>query len=120
MNTLYAIDLFSGAGEITQALKNAGFEVRLAVELNPVFTKSYRLNHCRLEVTLEDYFRQVGVRHWSLLNIYLLPLNYLIAHIITPSRVINSMYNNHKTKDTTQNTRICMQYFFTAMAFPAQ
>ncbi|HVJ48460.1 DNA cytosine methyltransferase [Desulfitobacterium sp.] len=55
MNTLYAIDLFSGAGGITQALKNSGFNVRLAIEMNPVFTKSYRLNHCRAEMGEKDY-----------------------------------------------------------------
>lgn len=49
MKTVTAIDLFAGAGGITQALKNAHFKVQLSVEMNPVFCNSYRLNHCRTE-----------------------------------------------------------------------
>jgi len=61
MNTLYAIDLFSGAGGITQALRNSGFDIRLAIELNPVFTKSYRLNHCRVEMGEKDHIIEKNI-----------------------------------------------------------
>lgn len=40
-----AIDLFSGAGGLTQGLKQAGFKVIGAIENNPVCIKSFKMNH---------------------------------------------------------------------------
>ena len=57
-----AIDLFAGAGGISQALKNAGFDIIMAVEINPVFAKSYRLNHCRPEFGEKDYLVEQDIR----------------------------------------------------------
>ena len=42
-----AIDLFSGAGGLTEGLKQAGFKVIGAVEIDPIVSKAYRLNHKR-------------------------------------------------------------------------
>ncbi|MGI6659045.1 MAG: DNA cytosine methyltransferase [Dethiobacteraceae bacterium] len=60
-----AADLFAGAGGITQALKNAGFGITMAVEINPVFAQSYRLNHCRAELGEKDYLIEKDIRKIS-------------------------------------------------------
>ena len=57
-----AIDLFAGAGGISQALKNAGFDIIMAVENNPVFAQSDRLNHCRTELGEKDCLVEQDIR----------------------------------------------------------
>ncbi len=48
------IDLFSGAGGLSQGLKQAGFDVIGAVEVKPAFAHSYSLNHKSTRMFLED------------------------------------------------------------------
>ncbi len=45
MNDLYAIDIFSGAGGLSVGLKQAGFNVVLANEIDKNFAKTYSKNH---------------------------------------------------------------------------
>ena len=45
-----AIDLFSGAGGLTEGLKQAGYMVLGAVELDPVACHTYRLNHKQVKL----------------------------------------------------------------------
>ena len=40
-----AIDLFCGAGGLTEGLKQAGFNVVGAVEIDPTVSRAYRMNH---------------------------------------------------------------------------
>lgn len=49
-----AIDLFCGAGGLSQGLRQAGFNVIGAVELQPAFANSYRLNHTSTKMFLKD------------------------------------------------------------------
>lgn len=49
-----AIDLFSGAGGLTQGLKQAGFNVIGAVEIDSVFADSYLMNHPRTKLINSD------------------------------------------------------------------
>ncbi len=45
MKKYIAIDLFAGAGGLTEGLKQAGFDVIGAVEIDRTVSKAYRLNH---------------------------------------------------------------------------
>jgi DNA (cytosine-5)-methyltransferase 1 len=49
-----AIDLFSGCGGLTLGLKQAGFLVIGAVELDPIAVHTYRANHKRVRVWSQD------------------------------------------------------------------
>lgn len=52
--SLYAIDLFCGAGGLSQGLKEAGFNVIGAVEKEPVVAETYRLNHTDVHLWTKD------------------------------------------------------------------
>lgn len=54
MTRLTAIDLFSGAGGLTQGLKDAGFDVVGAVEIDELAVETYRLNHPEVLVWHRD------------------------------------------------------------------
>jgi DNA (cytosine-5)-methyltransferase 1 len=49
-----AIDLFAGAGGATSGLRAAGFKVIYAVELDKYAAESYRLNHPRVDLAVDD------------------------------------------------------------------
>lgn len=49
-----AIDLFCGAGGLTQGLKQAGFVVIGALDSDPVAVETYRLNHPRTRVVQDN------------------------------------------------------------------
>ncbi len=51
---LTAIDLYAGAGGATQGLRQAGFSVLAAVELDAVAVKTYQVNHPSVIVLNED------------------------------------------------------------------
>ena len=54
MKTPTAIDLFSGCGGLTLGLKQAGFRVIGAVELDPLAVETYQSNHKRVRVWSQD------------------------------------------------------------------
>lgn len=49
-----AIDLFSGAGGLTVGLKQAGFDVALAVEVDEAACDTYRMNHSNVVLIEND------------------------------------------------------------------
>jgi DNA (cytosine-5)-methyltransferase 1 len=49
-----AVDLFSGCGGLTTGLKQGGFEVRGAIEMDPLAVETYRMNHPEVRVWEHD------------------------------------------------------------------
>jgi site-specific DNA-cytosine methylase len=54
-----AVDLFSGCGGLTQGLKDAGFRVIGAVEIDTLAADTYASNHPEVKIWRED------IRHLS-------------------------------------------------------
>lgn len=71
---LTAVDLFCGAGGLTQGLRDAGFAVVAAVDNAPLAVEAYRLNHPRVHVVHRDIrrvdpgslLRDAGLEHGTL------------------------------------------------------
>jgi DNA (cytosine-5)-methyltransferase 1 len=69
-----AIDLFSGAGGLTQGLKQAGFNVVGAVESVPTYAESYQMNHPKTNLKISDitkidpveYMKELGLKKGEL------------------------------------------------------
>lgn len=57
---LLALDLFAGAGGLTLGLKQAGFFVVGAVEIEPVARETYRMNHPEVEHLWKDIKEVTG------------------------------------------------------------
>jgi len=51
---LSAIDLFSGCGGLTLGLRRSGFQIKLAIEKDPIAASTFSINHTDTEVVPED------------------------------------------------------------------
>ena len=49
-----AVDLFSGSGSVTAALKSVGFRVAAAIDVDPIAALTYKANHPEVEFYEED------------------------------------------------------------------
>lgn len=66
---MLAVDLFCGAGGMTQGLKDAGFRVVGAVEIEPVVVETYLHNHPEVfveksdirSIDIQEFMRNIGV-----------------------------------------------------------
>lgn len=52
--TLNAVDIFSGCGGLTEGMRRAGFDVRVAVEIDADSVLTYKMNHPDTEIIQKD------------------------------------------------------------------
>lgn len=62
--TFTAIDLFSGVGGLTEGLRQAGFKIKYAFEIDEVASRSYSMNHKEVKVITKD-IRKVDIKEIS-------------------------------------------------------
>lgn len=94
-----AIDLFSGAGGLSEGLRQAGFDVVGAVELDPLACHTYRLNHSRTKLWETDITRLSGAVMMKTLKLHRGDLDLLAA--CPPCQGFSTM----RTKNGTRRNR---------------
>ena len=91
-----AIDLCCGAGGLSEGLRQAGFRVLGAVDLDPSACATYKLNHKGVKVWETDIRRLSGARIMRVLNLRPGELNLLAA--CPPCQGFSTMRTRNGTK----------------------
>jgi DNA (cytosine-5)-methyltransferase 1 len=68
MEKYKAIDIFSGCGGMTKGMRMAGFDVRVAVEINEDATNAYKMNHPKTNIIQRDIRKVKSKEIKNLLN----------------------------------------------------
>lgn len=71
-DVLTTVDLFSGSGAVTAALKEAGFHVAIALDNDPTACDTYRLNHSEVDLLETDICKISHVDLPKITNVSLL------------------------------------------------
>lgn len=95
--TLIALDLFCGSGGVTLGLKDAGFKVVGAIDLNTKACATYRANHPEVRLVERD-IREVSPCEFA----DLVPKKLDLLAICAPCQPFSTQ-NRHKSKDDTRN-----------------
>ena len=75
--SLTAIDLFCGAGGLTEGLKQAGFNVIAGVEINNLAAQTYKLNH-KDSFCIENDIKNISIEYLlNTLNLHVGELDLL-------------------------------------------
>lgn len=101
---LRALDLFSGCGGLTEGLKEAGFDVLGAIEIDPIAGETYHLNHPEVHVWKADIKTVKGTAVRRKLKLRKGSLDLLAG--CPPCQGFSSMrtLNGNKTVDDPQNS----------------
>ncbi|QUT34413.1 C-5 cytosine-specific DNA methylase [Bacteroides uniformis] len=107
---LYSIDLFSGVGGLTQGLRKAGFQTKMAFEIDELASSVYKLNHKRTKV-ITDNIRNVSTekvkKQFKGKTIHLLynPQNEMFALFQTKRYFLQNETSFKKSFSTTSEGR---------------
>lgn len=99
---LTAVDLFAGAGGLSEGLRQSGFRVVAAVELDPISAESYRFNHPDTPMLIADVRKVTGPRLRKLANLRVGDLDLLTGcppcqgFSTLQTRRRNSKVNDHR------------------------
>jgi len=74
---LFSVDIYSGCGGLTEGMHQAGFSTQLALEIDEIAVRAYRMNHPKTQVIAKD-IRKVTINE-TLKNLNGKPVHLLAA-----------------------------------------
>ncbi len=110
-----AIDLFSGAGGLTQGLKQAGFDVIGAIEFHPVYAESYHMNHPEVNLKISDISKVDPVIYMEELGLDTGELDLLAG--CPPCQGYSTIGTRNRGKKNDPRNRLVYQVLRFALAF---